>query len=137
MLDNVTSGEEYAELIINEIVETELDLPAEERMDADLLRLWCEQISIRADKTWVEYVSGAREHFAFTDDDMSETFHKAGEEFADVLIDGLIDKDMLQVVVNPEGNFLIELTESGKQMAEFHKPKQQTKKTVARKQKKK
>lgn len=137
MLENVKSGEEYAELLIDNIVETELDLPAEERMDADLLRLWCEQISVKADKTWIEYIAGAREHFAFTDDDMADTFNRAGEKFANVLIDGLIDKDMLQVVVDSEGKFLIELTQSGKLMAELNNPKQETKKAVGRKRKKK
>ena len=114
MKENINSGEDYAKLLINTIVNAEVDLPTNERMDASLIRYWCNEIKEYADITWNKYIIGEREDFIFTDAEMKGLFEKAGMRYASDILDGLVDKDMLEVSISPKGELLYGLTEKGK-----------------------
>jgi hypothetical protein len=114
MKENINSGEDYAKLLINTIVNAEVDLPTDKRMDAGLIKYWCHEIKEYADITWNEYIIGEREDYIFTDTEMMKLFEKAGMRYASDVLDGLVDKEMLEVSVSPEGELLYGLTEKGK-----------------------
>ena len=61
--DNIQSGEDYAKILIDIIVEGELSYPRKERMDGRLLNYWTEEIRIFADETWHKYITGERESY--------------------------------------------------------------------------
>jgi len=111
---NINSGEDYAKLLINTIVNAEIDLPTNERIDAGLMKYWCDEIRDHANITWNEYIIGKREDYIFTDVEMKKLFEKAGMRYASDILDGLVDKEMLEVSVSPEGELLYGLTEKGK-----------------------
>ena len=48
--------------------------------------------------------------------EMEDMFNKAGEIYVSNMVDQLVDKDVLEVSVDGEGEFLYGLTELGKQM---------------------
>lgn len=111
---NINSGEDYAKMLINTIVEAEIDLSADQRMEAGLMQYWCEEIREYADVTWNEYIIGKREEYMFTDVEMQKLFEKAGLRYANDILNGLVDKELIEVSVSPEGELLYGLTEKGK-----------------------
>ena len=73
-LEDIKSGAEYAQILIDHIIEGEKELPTEEQLPINLLTYWCEEIEIQADKAWVDYISGKREHFTFDEDEYTCIF---------------------------------------------------------------
>lgn len=112
--DNIQSGEDYARVMINTIVEGESSLPEEERIDVKLLQYWCDEIAIFADKTWNAYIIGERETYIFDDVEFRQLFDNAGLRYASDILNGLVDKDMVQVGVREDGELVYSLTEKGK-----------------------
>lgn len=126
--NEIGSGAEYAQLVIDGILETEKTLPIDEQMPIDLLTHLIQDIEIKADKYWIDYMTGKRETFMFTDVELEEMFNKAGEKYVSGLLDGMVDKDILEVSIDENGEFLYGLTEKGKQISEQElKPKRKRK----------
>jgi hypothetical protein len=112
--ENISSGQDYAQLLINNLIEGELEVPEEERMDSRFLLYWCEEISTFADQTWQDYILGNRESYKFQEEEIRKLFEKAGLRYASDLLDGLVDKEMVQVGVRQDGELVYSLTEKGK-----------------------
>ena len=117
MIENINSGADYAQIVIDTILETEKEIPKDQQMPADLLKHLFEIITTRADKYYHEYIIGKRDTFIFSDVDMIDMFNKAGECYVSEMLDGLVDKDMLEVSVDETGEFLYGLSEKGKEEA--------------------
>ena len=111
---NITSGQDYARLLINQIVEGELEFPAEERIDSKLLQYWCEEIEIFADETWQEYIIGKRDTYLFDEDEIRSLYEKAGLKYASDILNELVDKEMIGVGVRGDGELVYNLTDKGK-----------------------
>jgi hypothetical protein len=112
--DNIQSGQDYARLLINTIFEGELELSEDARMDSRLLQYWSEEIMTYADITWQDYITGKRETYLFDDMEFRQLFEKAGLKYASDILNGLVDKDMIQVGVREDGELVYSLTEKGK-----------------------
>lgn len=112
--DNINSGADYAQLVIDTIIDAERVIPTDQQMPIDLLTHLTQIIEVKADKHWVDYISGKRESFLFTEDEMTDMFNKAGEKYVSDMLDGMVDKDILKVNVDDKGEFLYSLTEKGK-----------------------
>lgn len=112
--DNIQSGEDYAKVLINIIVEGELDLPRENRMDSKMMQYWSEEIEKFADETWHKYIIGDRETYLFDEDEMHKLYENAGLRYASDILNGLIDKDMIEVGVRKDGELVYSLTDKGK-----------------------
>ena len=114
MEDNIQSGEDYARVIINAIIEDELDMPKDQRMDSKMLQYWCEEIQIFANQTWKEYIMGNRESYMFTESELKKLYENAGLKYASDILNGLVDKEMIEVSVGEGGDLLYSLTEKGR-----------------------
>lgn len=112
--DNIQSGEDYAKVLINIIVEGELDLPREDRMDSKMMQYWSEEIKKFANETWHKYIVGDRETYLFDEDEMHKLYENAGLRYASDILNGLIDKDMVEVGVREDGELVYSLTDKGK-----------------------
>jgi hypothetical protein len=112
--DNIQSGQDYARLLINTIFEGELELSEDARMDSRLLQYWSEEIMTYADITWQDYITGKRETYLFDDMEFRQLFENAGLKYASDILNGLVDKDMIQVGVREDGELVYSLTEKGK-----------------------
>ena len=111
-----TSGADYATTLINIIKKTELSLPKEERMDPEQYKLWCEEIEVMADRTWMGYIVGSRDSYRFTEKELREAHQHAVTKFTNILVESLLDKDMLKITaVNKDGDLLYGLTEKGQE----------------------
>ena len=126
--NNINSGSDYAQIVIDSIIETEKTLPIDQQMPLDLLTYLTKLIEEHADKHYAEYIIGKRETFLFSDVELTDLFDKAGELYVSDMIDGLVDKDMLEVSIDETGEFLYGLTEKGKQASEQYEPKKRGRK---------
>jgi hypothetical protein len=115
-LDNINSGDDYAQILMDTIIEEEKSMPKNEQMPIDLLTNFSKLIHDKANKYWAEYIIGERDTFMFSSDEMEDMFNKAGEMYVSNIVDQLVDKDVLEVSVDNEGEFLYGLTELGKQI---------------------
>lgn len=116
--NQINSGSDYAQLVIENILETERTLPVDQQMPIDLLTHLTKLVETEADKYYAEYIIGKRETFLFSDVELTDLFDKAGELYVGDILDGLVDKDMLEVSVDENGEFLYGLSELGKQVTE-------------------
>jgi len=119
-LEDIKSGAEYAQLLIDNIVKGEKELSTDQQLPINLLTYWCEEIEIQADKAWVDYISGKREHFTFDEDEFRGIFDKAGERYTGDVLDGLVEKEMVQMGIREDGEIVYSTTHKGKQALKEH-----------------
>ena len=108
------SPEEYANDLINSIIETEKDIPEDQQIPINLLSYWIDRIKKATKKTWIGYMVGDRESYLLTEEEIMELYDKAGEQYVSELLDSMVDKDLLEVSVDENGEFLYGLSETGK-----------------------
>jgi Pyruvate/2-oxoacid:ferredoxin oxidoreductase gamma subunit len=113
---NINSGDDYAHVVMNVIIENEKLLPKAEQMPIDLVTCLSQLVHERANQYYEEYIIGKRDVYLFSDVDLVEMFNKAGETYVSDMVDQLVDKDVLEVSVDEEGEFLYGLTDLGKQI---------------------
>lgn len=127
--NDINSGSDYAQIVIDAILETEKTLPVDQQMPLDLLTHLTKLIETEADKHYAEYIIGKRETFLFSDVELNDLFNKAGELYVGDMIDGLVDKDMLEVSISADGEMLYGITEKGRKATEmFDQPKKRGRK---------
>ncbi len=125
---NITSGGDYALLLISTILESEKDMSESERLDSDTFLHLTKRIKEYADITWEEYIKGNRETYLFDDVEMEMIFQKAIQDTVDNLLEGLIEKEMVSIAaVSEEGELLYSLTDEGKKYADSLNPKNKRK----------
>lgn len=113
---NITSGQDYAKVLIDSISEIQAELSEEEKEDPQLLEYVFEEITSLADKTWTRYVVGNRESYKFSTEEMSDLYRKAYERLIDHMLEKLSDKGFVQTKINKDGDIVYGLTEKGKQV---------------------
>ena len=116
-MDNINSGNDYAQLLIDTILKAEREIPENEQIPIDLLTIWVEGIQEAAEQSYLDYVTGKRETFLLSDVEMKELFEEAGRKYVISLIDNMVDNDVLETYIDEEGDILYGLTDKGKQMA--------------------
>ena len=123
--NNINSGADYAQLVIEGILEIERTLPMDQQMSIELITYLTKLIEEQADEYYTAYVIGKRETFMFSDVDLNKLFNKAGELYVGDLLDGLVDKDMVEVSVGKNGEILYSATKKGIKAAGVKQPKKQ------------
>lgn len=113
---NINSADDYAQLLIDTIIETEKENPEHEQMPINLLTYWVENIKEKVDETWLAYITGERDSYILTDKEMLSLYDEAGKKYASDLIDGMVDKEILETFVDENGDIVYGLSEKGKQM---------------------
>jgi len=108
MRENINSGEDYAKILVNTIKEADGPLPEE------LVEYWCEEIWELAINSYNDYIAGKKDDYLLSDVDMDEAYNRAGIKYTQEMVNGLVDKGMIQAGVGPEGEILYSLTEKGK-----------------------
>jgi hypothetical protein len=93
MTNNINSGNDYAQLLIDTILKAEREIPENEQMPIDLLTIWVESIQEAAEQSYLDYVTGKRETFLLSDVEMKDLFEKAGRKY----VIGLIDNNKLPI----------------------------------------
>ena len=65
-------------------------------------------------KAYNDYIIGKRDDYRLSDTESYEQYEKAGLRFTQELVNGMVDRDLLEVSVSPEGDLLYSTTEKGK-----------------------
>lgn len=116
-MENINSGADYANIIINSLLEAENEIPENERTESGLLKHQFITISELADQTYSDYIVGKRESYMFTEEEFINTAHKARENYIQEILNGMVDKDLLEVSIGESGDLLYGLSDNGKEKA--------------------
>ena len=107
-------AEHYASTIRNIIIEEATCVSDEPALPETLVAYWAENMYNACYKAYNDYIIGKRDDYRLTDTESYEQYDKAGLQFTQELVDGMVDKDLLEVSVGPEGDLLYSTTEKGK-----------------------
>jgi DNA-binding HxlR family transcriptional regulator len=117
MLENFKSGDDYAQTLIQSIVESENNIPKSERMDPELFRIWVKVITKKCNKKWNSYMIGEIEEFLLDEEEFTKTFQQATETMISDTLGDLVDKNMVKVAIDDNGEFVYSLTDQGQEVA--------------------
>ena len=113
MENDFKDAEHYASTIRDIILNTEPD-PEDEPMPVDLINYWADNMYDTCYKAYNDYIIGKRDDYKLSDIESYEQFEKAGLQYTQEMVDGMVDKDLLEVSVGPGGDLLYSTTEKGK-----------------------
>jgi hypothetical protein len=116
MLRNFKSGDDYANAIIDSIVESEIGLPQSERMDPELFNIWVNVITKKCKNNWNLYITGQIEDFLLDEEEFKDTFKEATDELVSDTLGDLVDKNMVKVSISDNGELLYSLTDEGQEI---------------------
>jgi hypothetical protein len=106
---DITSGEQYGLLLSYELAKIDTGLPS------GLLDIWCDEVYHMAIQSWDDYIIGKKEYYELTVEEIEASYNRASQKFTEEIIDGMVDKELLQVSVDGEGEFLYSLTDKGRE----------------------
>jgi hypothetical protein len=109
-------AEHYASTIRDIILTTEPE-NGEEPLPENLVKYWADNLYNACLKAYHDYLIGKRDDFRLTDEESYAEYDKAGIQFTQELVDSMVDKDLLQVSISPEGEFLYSTTAKGQKAA--------------------
>lgn len=108
MNHDINSGEDYARLLTSSIKEADGPLPDE------LVEYWCENVWEMAVNSYNDYITGKKDDYLLSDEDITEAYERAGIRYTQEILNGMVDKGVVQVNVGEGGEILYSLTEEGK-----------------------
>lgn len=110
---NVKSGDEYANLLIDKLVEYENELPFYQRMDSELFEFWTLEISQKAKESFFNYIIGKKDDYLLTSEEMDECLDVAGLKYTENIVQGLVEKGYLDTYPSDKGENFFKLSEKG------------------------
>lgn len=109
MLENIKSGREYGELLVNTLKETPND-----ETPAKLLNYWYQNIFNLAVESYNQYIVGNKDTFMLGIEEIEKCYDDAGLQYTQDLLNGMIDKGVIEALINESGEIVYGLTEKGK-----------------------
>lgn len=111
---NITSGEQYAKLLIEDIREMSKLDNKEGSMEETAVEYWCVEIKEACIKKYADYVAGDEEDYRLSEEEMRDLYQKAVETMTSELIESLVMKGDISMAVGSKGEILYSITEKGK-----------------------
>jgi len=108
MNHDINSGEDYARLLTETIKQADGPLPDE------LVEYWCENVWEMAVNSYNDYISGKKDDYLLLDEEITEAYERAGIRYTQEILNGMVDKGIVQANVGEGGEILYSLTEEGK-----------------------
>jgi len=109
-------AEHYASTI-KDIVLATVPENGEEPLPKNLVKYWAENMYNACYSAYNAYIMGKRDDYRLTEEESYAEYDKAGLQFTQELVDGMVDKDLLQVSVSSEGDLLYSTTKKGQKAA--------------------
>lgn len=109
MLENIQSGEEYGKLLIDTLKETPND-----ETPAQLLNYWYKNIFELAVQSYNEYIVGDKDTFLLGMEEIEKCYEDAGLQYTQDLLNGMIDKGVIEALINEAGEIVYGLTDKGR-----------------------
>jgi hypothetical protein len=119
IIANIKSANDYAQLLIEGILEVEDTLPVNERLSDSMIQFWLDEIRKTVDTVYNEYITGKCETYLLDGDEMKQTFKTAHGLYIDETLIGMLDKGLLSLSVGEDGEILYSLSDEGKDLGEL------------------
>jgi len=111
-------GADYASEIIRTILITEQTLPAGEKTEIAVLNHWFDSIRDFAETAAIDALAGKREDAKLSEEEVISAYEVAVGQHIQDLLNGLVDKDLVDVSINENGDLLYGITDKGKSALE-------------------
>lgn len=99
---NIQSGDDYADLLINDLrVMVEI-----EGMEEDLFKVWEKHIRNLCNLRYYQYVSGIADSFMLSESEMMQTYKDSTLEYTGELLSSLVEKGEVSMAINADGEIL-------------------------------
>lgn len=115
---NIKSANDYAQLLIEGILEVENLLPPHERLSKEMLGFWFNEIKKTVDITYNDYIIGKRDYYMLDGDEMYQIFETAHTLYVDDVLTGMLNKNLLSMSVGDGGDILYSLSDEGREVIE-------------------
>lgn len=105
---NISSGDEYAQLLIDNIGDIQ------EELKPYLTVL----ITEKCNETYTDYITGKTDDYRLTEEDLEKLWEEAISLMINEALGRLMDKGLLEATLNEEGNVMYGLSNEGKKVSE-------------------
>lgn len=99
---NIRSGDDYADLLIGDIKETNDELGLADAV----LDYWFIEIRKICNKRYLDYVEGSVDSFMLSEEDMIDTYKEATLKYTGDLLAELVDSGEVSVSINEDGEMI-------------------------------
>lgn len=110
---NITSGEQYASLLVEEIEYLRHTGEAESPLADELYERWYKYITKACVERYQEYVTGKEDSFKLSDVEMEKLYEQALSDIIDESLESLVDKGFVSLSVGDSGEILYSATKEG------------------------
>ena len=114
-MDPIKMAEEYSSNMIKTLIQADTDAPEDVKLPVEVLNHWVEGIRSYAYVTVEEYLKGNRGGYEFTEEEVLDLWRQASDSYTQLVLNGLVDKGLVQVSVSDDGYLLYGLTEDGQE----------------------
>lgn len=110
---NITSGEEYANILIEQIWISHKKHEGTEA-EAEVLMYWCREIKAACIKRYADYIAGDEVDYKLSEEEMAELYRRAIEKMTGEILEKLLDNGDVVMGVSEEGEIVYSSTEQGR-----------------------
>ena len=105
---NINNGDDYADLLIRD-----MEMFMSDGMPADIISYWSKEVRQLCNIKYLKYIEGDEESFMLTDVELENTYKVAIEKLISDTLGTLVDKGMVKMSVDSEGEVRYQATEYG------------------------
>lgn len=112
-INEVTSGDEYADLLISKMKKIHEEA-GKEGLHPTVFKNWCKSIRQMCRKSYLAYEKGITSDYKISDEEMGNAYEQAVSDYVDEMLEGLIDRGLVEMAVSEEGGIVYGLSDKGK-----------------------
>lgn len=110
---DITSGEQYADLLIEEIKYLRSIDEDTNPLEDELIEKWYRYIKKACIKKYREYSKGREENFKLSDGEMEDLYQQAFNDLVNEALETLVDRGDVSLSIGEDGEILYSATEQG------------------------
>lgn len=99
---NIRSGDDYADLLIGDIKDTNHELG----LETEVLEYWFTEIRKVCNKRYMDYIEGTEDSFMLSEEEMINTYKEATLKYTGDLLAELVDEGKVSVGINEDGEIV-------------------------------
>jgi len=119
-LDDIQSGDDYAKILIEDMERVQESIGGS-GLNSTIFENWCKKVEVLCKKSYRDYEKGRKESFKLSDEEMSNAYEEAVNDYTDTLLEGLIDKGLVEMAVSDTGEIVYGLSDKGRGYANMIK----------------
>lgn len=112
--ENISSGDQYADLLIETIRISHTVCSGSDRVDDEVVDKWCENIREACLSKYADYISGEVEDYRLEEKEVMDLYDKAVSDITAELLASLVEKGDVKMAIREDGEIVYSATEKGK-----------------------